>query len=250
MNSISKLANIGKNVLFGTNNIIHNNVTIHDNVTIGNNNTFHSNSIIYPNCKIGNNNLFLSNNIIGEYPVDATQFYDIYNGVVIGNDNFFHVNNIIFNGNTKQTIIGDNNKLLSGIYIHHDVTITNNVVLYPRCAIAGYCYLMPYSTMGMNSTLQQKMVLGQYSMIGMGCASAHNVFPYFIFVNGKYLRTNNMKINEKLEINKYSSHLLKIINNVKENGFNELFFEEVNKLPFEIKNTINDFYKMISVYKL
>ena len=44
-------------------------------------------------------------------------------------------------------------------------------------------------------------VLGNYSMIGMGNISSHNVFPFYIYVNQKYLRFNKMKIPEELYVN-------------------------------------------------
>jgi UDP-N-acetylglucosamine acyltransferase len=191
-----KLLKYPKNLIIGKNNYIEKGVKILDNVIIGNNNKIYSGTIIYPNTKIGNNNVILDNNIIGEHPIEAKEIFDgkKFGGVEIGNNNFFHVNNLIFNGYYRKTLIGNNNKILADCHISHDTNIYDNVILYPRVTTGGITILMNYSTMGIGSFIQQNSVLGKYSMIGMGNVASHNVFPFFIYFNQKYLRFNKVKI--------------------------------------------------------
>ena len=240
-----------KNITIGINNLIHKKVKIYNNVVIGNNNKIYEGTIIYPNTIIGDNNIILNGNILGEHPIETRDnFKDkVFNGLIIGNNNFFHVNNIIFNGYYDKTIIGDNNKLLSENHIGHDTNITNNVILYPRCITGGLSKLMPFSTMGMYSCIQQNAVLGHFSMIGMGNIASHNVFPFFIYANNKYLRLNKMKIPENLEIEKYENKLLDLINNLKKNKFDKNTLLN-NDLPKEINYYLSDFDDKIKIFKI
>jgi acyl-[acyl carrier protein]--UDP-N-acetylglucosamine O-acyltransferase len=240
-----------KNIKIGKNNYIEKNVKIHDNVSIGNNNKIYNGTILYPNTIIGDNNIILNNNIIGEHHVDSNEKFTnkIFNGIIIGNNNFLHVNNIIFNGYYRKTEIGNNNKLLAENHIGHDTIITDNVILYPRCITGGLSKLMPCSTMGMNSLLQQNTVLGQFSMIGMGNISSHNIFPFFIYVNNKYLRFNIKKIPEELNIEIYEKDLLKIIDDLKHNNFDKNIILNSN-LPENINKYLIEFYDNISIRKI
>ena len=147
----------------------------------------------------------------------------------------------------KKTIIGNNNKFLSGIYIHHDSEIKNNILLYPKAMIAGFCKLLDNSVMGMNSTLQQRMVLGQYSMIGMNNPCSNNVFPFFIYFNNNYIRYNTHIIPEEFKINEYN--LKEIIEKIKRDKFNENILDEINQLPKLIKKPIINFYENLGTNK-
>lgn len=247
-----KICRFGKNIKIGKNNYIEKGVKIYENVTIGNNNKIYNGTILYPNTIIGNNNIILNNNIIGEHPIDSNVIFNdkIYKGVNIGNNNFLHINNIIFGGHNSKTELGNNNQLLSENHIGHDTIITNNVVLYPRCITGGLSKLMPFSTMGMYSSIQQKMVLGHFSMIGMGNIASHNVFPFFIFLNNKYLRFNKKKIPEELNIDKYEKDLLNIINELKNNNFDKNILLNNKNIPENIIKYLLEFYDNINIKKI
>ena len=251
MNNISKSSKIHESIKIGKNNFIGDNVTIMKNVIIGNNNKIYENCIIYPNTKIGNNNIILNNNKIGELGVQSNVNYENfefkYNGLEIGNNNFFHINNIIYNGFEDKTIIGNNNKFLSEVSIHHDTLIKNNVILYPRAIVAGLCKLLDYSVMGMNSSIQQRQVLGQYSMIGMNNCATHNIFPFFIYYQNRYIRYNTHRIPNNFEIEKYK--LKNIINYIKNNSFDSKINKEIEKLKLNIKNIIKNFFYKINIKK-
>jgi len=248
-----RLLKYPKNLIIGKNNYIQKNVKIYENVIIGNNNKIYNGTVIYPNTCIGNNNVILNNNILGEHPVDSNDIYKnkIFNGLEIGDNNFFHVDNLIFNGYYKKTIIGNNNKLLSENHIGHDTYISNNVVLYPRCITGGLSKLMPFSTMGLNACIQQNTVLGHYSMVGMGNFASHNVFPFFIYFNQKYLRINKKKIPDELNVDKYIDDLHNIINDLKTSNtkFDKNILDKYN-LSMDIKKYIIDFINEVKIYKL
>jgi UDP-N-acetylglucosamine acyltransferase len=207
------LLNSFRNIKIGQNNIISRSVKIHENVIIGNNNKIYDNVIIYPNTIIGNNNIIFNNNIIGEYPVQSNDKFRDYNftnihGTKIGNNNFFHVRNIIFGGIERQTEIKNNNIFLAECHIGHDSIVNNNVTFYPRVIMGGLSECLDNSNIGGYAFIQQRKIIGQYSMVGGSQLVAKNVFPYFIFVKGKVIRLNNIKLSD--DIKKHENELKKI----------------------------------------
>jgi len=235
----------------GNNNYIEAGVKICENVIIGDNNKIYDGTVIYPNTKIGNNNVILNNNILGEFAVEANIAFTekTHNGLEIGDNNFFHVDNIIYSGYYAKTIIGNNNKFLSQVTIHHDNIIHNNVVLYPKAITAGLCVLLDNSTMGMNSCLQQKSVLGSFSMIGMGSIASHNIFPFYIYFNQMYKRFNNKKIPHELQIEKYADIFMNLITELKSNNCDKTIVKKYN-LPENINNYIYEFIDNIKIAKI
>jgi UDP-N-acetylglucosamine acyltransferase len=240
-----------KNLIIGKNNYIEPGVKIHENVIIGDNNKIYDGSVIYPNTKIGNDNIILNNNILGEHPVESHDIFKekIFNGLEIGNNNMFHVENIIFNGYHRKTKIGNNNKILTELNMGHDTHIQNNVTIYPRVTTGGLTTIMNNSSLGMGSLIQQKSVLGEFSMIGMGNIASHNIFPFYIYFNQKYLRLNKIKIPEDLLIEKYDEKIRMLIKELKNNDCDEQLVEKY-KLPKNIEKYIYNFLDIIEIKKI
>ena len=235
MYNINNMLKAFSHLKIGKNNIISPKAIIHDNVIIGDNNNIHDDVIIYPNTKIGNNNNIFPRNIIGEFPISSNDKYIKYDfkltkGVIIGNNNLFHVNNIIFSGIDNETYIGNNNKILAECSIAHDVRLFNNVTFYHRICTGGYSMYLDYSNIGMESVIHQRMVIGQYSMIGANNTITKNVFPYYININNKLHRLNEKKISENIK--KYDKELQEINTNFISKKYN------INN--YNIPNEIND----------
>lgn len=176
----------------GSANIIADDVIIGDNVTIGNGNIIKSGTKIYDNVIIGDNNVFLENNIIGSLAALSDVDYKdtIFGGVIIGDNNYFHISNIISSGYYQKTIIGDNNKLLSKVYISHDCKIGNNITFYPNAFSAGIVTFNDYCNIGAGAHIHQKTRIGSYAMIGMNCNITKNVLPFLVTIGLKYTRPN------------------------------------------------------------
>jgi len=237
-NVISKKATIHENVTMGNYNKIGDNVTIFPNCKIGDNNNIDSNVTINPNCKIGNNNIIFPRNVIGEYPCSTSHANDPYEtiknfyGVEIGNNNFFHIENIISSGIKNFTIIGNNNRFLGENFIHHDVVIENNITFYPRATTGGYSKFLNYSNIGMAAVINQRTVIGEYSMIGSNNTITKHVFPYFITINNKIQRINKMKTPP--EIDEYEL----VLKEINENFLNSNYIIDKYHLPESIKTTL------------
>jgi UDP-N-acetylglucosamine acyltransferase len=228
--------------IIGKNNYISPTAIIHDNVKIGNNNKIYNEVVIYPNTVIGDNNIIFNNNIIGEYPVQSNTNYRDYDftktfGTTIGNNNFFHIRNIIFAGIERSTEIKNNNNILSQTHIGHDSKIHNNVTLYPAVALGGFSECMDYSNLGGYTFIQQKKIIGKYCMVGGSQLVVKNVFPYFVYINGKITRLNHIKLSDdilknEIEIKKLAQEYY--------NGNRDL---NLDKLPINIKSEIELFLK-------
>jgi UDP-N-acetylglucosamine acyltransferase len=237
-----------KNLKIGKNNFISPKAIMHDNVTIGNNNKIYDDVIIYPRTTIGNNNNIFPRNIIGEFPVSSNDKYNTYDfnltkGVTIGDNNVFHVNNIIFSGIDDKTFIGNNNKFLAENHIAHDVKIFNNVTFYPRCIPGGYSIYLNNSNIGMGSVIHQKIVVGQYSMIGANSTITKNIFPYYININNKLHRLNEQKIPDNVK--KYDTILREINNNFILKKYDTSNYQ----LPNEIDDTFTEYLMQIIFIK-
>jgi acyl-[acyl carrier protein]--UDP-N-acetylglucosamine O-acyltransferase len=246
-----KLLKFPKNCYIGKNNYIESGVKLFENTYVGDNNKIYDGTVIYPNTKIGNNNVILNNNILGEHAIEAKYDFNgkVFKGLEIGNNNFLHINNIIFNGFHRKTVLGDNNKILSSCNIHHDCILNSSIVLYPESTICGLCELMDFSTMGVKSVIQQNAVLGPFSMIGMGTIASHNIFPFYIYFNQKYVRLNNMKIPENLEIYKYKESLEELILDLKNNNCSKEIVKKYD-LSKEISKYVYEFLNYITIKKI
>ena len=202
------------------------------------------NTIIYENTIIGDNNIILENNILGCLPVEANIEYNKMkcNGLIIGNNNFFHISNKISSGFYHKTIIKNNNKFLSDVYISHDNIIHNNITFYPRVFSAGLVKYFNYSNIGACACIHQHCKIGSYSMIGMNSTITKNVMPFFICINNKYTRLNKHVIPKNLNIDKYNTKLLKIISYIKDTLIDENILKEIKDLPNEICEPILEIY--------
>jgi UDP-N-acetylglucosamine acyltransferase len=233
------------NIIIGKNNRISETAIIHNNVVIGDNNFIGDNVTILPNTVIGNNNNFFNGNVIGEFAMHTSpEFveYDLYKckGVIIGDNNLFHVKNIIFSGIDNKTFIGNNNKILGECNINHDVKINNNITLYPRVMICGYCELLDYSNIGTCAVIHQRIIIGQYSMIGGNNMVTKNVFPYYINIDNRPHRLNNVKISENVK------SLDNILRQIQEGFINKDFDLTIYELPSEVTNDLILFISKIN----
>jgi hypothetical protein len=104
--------------------------------------------------------------------------------------------------------------------------------------------------MGVQSIIQQRSVIGQYAMLGMGNAASHNIFPFYIYFDKKYIRFNKVKIPEELhDIYNYDSELRAIITDLKNNSCDKSVVDSYN-IPINIKQYILSFLDTLELKKL
>ncbi len=145
---------IYKNVKFGLNVLLGENVKIGKNSSIGHNTIIESNVIIGKNCSIGSNVIIkksvigndvsiLDGAIIGKkgfgfFPDKNKNIrYPHIGMVIVGNNVEIGCNNTIDRGSLSNTVIGNNSFLDNQVHIAHNVKIGNNCVIAGQVGFAG-----------------------------------------------------------------------------------------------------------------
>ena len=207
-NIFRRIKNIicANNIEIGKNNYISHEVVICNNVKIGNNNKIYGNTILHPNTVIGDNNFIYPACEIGDIPSSSNRKsyeYDLeqFKGITIGNNNYIHSYTIIQAGMHKKSFVGNNNKLMGAICIGHDINIENDTTIYPGVMISGHVDVKNGANIGMRSVINQKIVIGQYSMIASNSTIVKHVFPYYININNAIHRLNTRKLPEYINVN-------------------------------------------------
>ena len=180
-----------------------------DNYELIKDNFVHKKAFInWNNLVIGTGNIFGPFTLLGS---EAQHKYSNTKGnIQIGNDNIFHSFTNISCPSTQgeQTIIGNNNYIMSNSVIHHDCIIENDTIICSNVSIAGYVRIMNGAYLGQNSSVHQFQIIGSYAILGMNsCVIKNsNVLPGFKFagVPCRKIGINNIA----LKRNKISSKLL------------------------------------------
>jgi acyl-[acyl carrier protein]--UDP-N-acetylglucosamine O-acyltransferase len=189
------------NIEIGKNNYISPEVIIGNNVKIGENNKIYGNTILHPNTVIGDNNYIYPECKIGDIPSCAKRKsyeynLELFKGVSIGDNNYIHNNVRIQAGIYKKSVLGNNNKLLGAIDIGHDINIDDNVTIYPGVMVGGNVDIKNGANIGMRTVINQKIVIGQYSMVASNSAVVKHIFPFYININNNIHRLNISKLPE------------------------------------------------------
>ncbi len=179
-------------------NYIHPTTIIEDNVEIWENNFIGPFSHIFSGTIIGNNNRFEGYCSVGSPP----EFVGYMNnekpskGVRIWDNNIFREYVAITAGSEASTVIANNNILLTGTYIAHDVIFENNITCSAWVKIAGFVYVMEWVNFWMGAICHQSTVIGAYSMLWMGTIVTKKsaILPWKIYIwsPATFLRENTI----------------------------------------------------------
>ena len=103
-------------------------------------------------------------------------------GVLIGEDNVIRehvtINRALTDGG--PTTLGNNNYIMAQAHAGHDVRVGNNVTLANSVHLAGHVVVEDEVTIGGTTGIHQFVRLGYGSMLAGGCASTHDVLPWFV----------------------------------------------------------------------
>lgn len=155
---------IGKNVRIGRNTIVYPHVII-------------ENSVIGENCEI------FYGAIIGSDSQDLKSTSDI-SYVKIGDNNIIREYVTINRSSilSGETIIGNNNLIMSYVHVGHDCIIGNQNILANSVNLGGYCHINDYSVIGGLTGIHQFVRVGSYSITGGLTRVNHDIPPYFMTV--------------------------------------------------------------------
>jgi UDP-N-acetylglucosamine acyltransferase len=106
--------------------------------------------------------------VLGEEPQDKS-FSDEATELVIGADNVLREHVTIHVGTLKgggSTRIGDDNFIMNGVHVAHDVQIGSHVIVASQVAIAGHAEIQDYAVIGGLSGVHQHARVGESAMVG------------------------------------------------------------------------------------
>lgn len=174
-------------------NEIHSTAIIGENVVMGKGNKILPYTIILGPTEIGDDNIIGPNVVIGSPGQDTkNRYYDSSNSFIkIGNRNIIREFCAIQKPCYEDvTLLGDDIFLMQSVHIPHDSNIGDKVVITPMCVLGGITRLLEGANLGMGATINQRCVVGQYSIVATGAAVMKNVKPFSRYIPLKPISVN------------------------------------------------------------
>ncbi len=178
---ISPLACIDPGAKIGANVTIHPFVYIEKDVEIGDNCVLMPHVSVLNGTRMGKGNTVYHNAVLGSTPQDF-HFKGDKTELIIGDNNSIRENVVIARATRAgdATRIGNNNFLMEGAHLCHDVKVNNYCVLGINSTVTGGCILDDYTILCSSVTLLQYCHTGTLSFIQSGCRISKDVPPYTI----------------------------------------------------------------------
>ncbi len=210
MNNISDKAVISPKAKIGENVTIYPFVYIEDDVVIGNNCVLYPNVNLMNGTRLGNGNKIHQNSVISAIPQDF--HYHGGNTICeIGDGNIIR-ENVVINRATYEdgkTLIGNNNFLMEGVHISHDVHMGNDNVLGYGTKIAGDVEIHNNTIFSSSVIANPGVRIGDCAMIQSGCRFSKDIPPYIVAGGHpiKYGGINSYVIDQQGITEKIKAHI-------------------------------------------
>lgn len=182
MAGISQRAVISEKAKIGANCYVGDYVVIGDNCVIGDNTVIYDRVSLVQNCIIGSNCLIQSGVSMGSdgfaFERHRTGRLEKFphNGYVrIGDNVEIYANCSIARGSLSDTIIGDGTKLDALVHIAHNVKVGKDCELTAGTIIGGSTTVGDTCWTGLNSTLKNKINVGNNVIVASGASVIHDV---------------------------------------------------------------------------
>ncbi len=179
MSTISPLAFIHPEAKIGENCEIGPFCYIDKNVVVGDNNRLMNSVTLLYGTRMGNGNVVFPGAVIGAIPQDL-KFKGEETTAEIGDNNTIRENVTINRGTAAKgkTIVGNNNLLMEGVHVAHDVFIGNGCVIGNSTKLAGEVVVDDFAVISGAVLVHQFCHIGSYVMIGGGTRTGQDVPPY------------------------------------------------------------------------
>lgn len=165
---------VGENVVIGENAVIEPGVFIGHNVIIGKNAYLKSGAMI-KNAVIGDSFIAGENCTIGTSSFTMTKDEEgnairipSLGKVIIGNNVEIGSLTNVSRGSAGETVVQNNVKVDSLVHIGHDVYLCDNVEITAGTVVAGFTVVGNGTFVGVNSSIRNRITIGDNSYIGMG----------------------------------------------------------------------------------
>lgn len=200
---ISPLAFVDSAAKIGKNVTIQPFAYIEADVEIGDDCVIMANASILNGTRLGKGNKVHHSAILGSEPQDF-HYTGEHSRLVIGDNNDIRENVVISRATHEGncTRIGNNNHLMDGVHLCHDVQIGDNCVLGIKSTVAGDCRIDNFTILSSNVITHQSCHIGSWVLIQAGCRISKDVPPYVI-MNGnpaEYHGINAMVLQHKQQV--------------------------------------------------
>jgi len=172
-------AEIGDGVKIGPYTIVSDQAQIDRKTEIG------PHVVIEGDVRIGERNEIRNGAVIGTPPQDLS-FEGGETGVRIGDDNIIREYVTINRSSTSpggNTVIGNDNMLMSYCHIAHDCQLGNGIAMANGVTLAGHVMVEDQVMMGGLTPVHQFVRIGEYSMVG-GISRINKDVPPYVRVSG------------------------------------------------------------------
>jgi UDP-3-O-[3-hydroxymyristoyl] glucosamine N-acyltransferase len=161
---IGNFTEIGDNCQIGDNTVISSRVNIVQNCTIGNG------CVLGPGVTIGNDGFAFVRDGAGKL-----ERFPHLKGVKIGNNVEISGNSNVDRGSLSDTKIADGTRIDALVHIAHNVVVGKNCELTAGTVIGGSAIIGEMSWTGLNSTVKDRIKIGNRVLVGAGAAVIHDV---------------------------------------------------------------------------
>ena len=165
-------------------------------VVIGEGTTVGSHSVINGLTTIGRDNTIGQYTSIGEVNQDL-KYANEPTTVVIGDRNQIGHKATIHRGTIQgqgKTLIGDDNRFLSGVHIGHDCVVGNGTLMGDNSGLAGHVVLGDGAQVGFLCAIHQFCVIGAHSRITDQSGVVQDI-PPFVMAHGNHAGPTGIDVN-------------------------------------------------------
>jgi UDP-N-acetylglucosamine acyltransferase len=159
--------------------IIHPYVIIGQHCTVGEGCILHAHAVLEPYVTLGEGCVIHSGAVLGGTPQDR-KFQDEVSYVTIGKNSIIRECVTVHRatGEGLTTSIGENCFLMAYSHIGHNCTVENDVTLANTVQIAGHVHIESHVTIGGGVVVHQGVKIGQYTMVGGFCPVRQDPPPF------------------------------------------------------------------------
>lgn len=154
------------------------------NVEIDSGTVLASHVVIKKNTRIGKNNKIYQFTSLGEDPIHVD-----YKGeetwLKIGDNNIIRESSTLNRGTAQgggQTVIGNNNYIMSYVHIGHDCKVGNNTFFVNNASLAGHVTVEDHVMLGAFVAVHQHCRIGAQTFISHASMITKDVMPYILVV--------------------------------------------------------------------
>ena len=176
---ISPLAYIHPEAKIGQNCEIGPFCFIDANVVIGDNNVLMNSVTVLSGSRIGNGNRIFPGAVIGAIPQDL-KFRGEETTAEVGDNNIIRENVTVNRGTAAKgrTVVGNNNLLMEGMHVAHDVFLGNGCIIGNGTKFAGEVVIDDFAIVSAHVLVHQFCRIGSYVMVSGGTKCSQDVPPF------------------------------------------------------------------------